>query len=350
MSKNNNLNEAKKAKDDEFYTRYEDIAAEVPHYADQLKGKKVLCNCNDEDSQFNKYFTDNFETLGLADLKCVRWYDDEEGIKALEECDVVITNPPFSKFRDYVALLMEYEKKFLIIGSENCYTYKEIFPFFMRGKMHSGINNVKKFNRPDGSVKEFGNVRWFTNMIVPDKEPIKLTKTYSPEKYPKYDNYDAINVDRVADIPKDYYGVMGVPITFLNKYNPNQFETLKCSAFSNPEYFGCEALYVDDKKKYARIMIKRNDEPQFEVIGCSYSYGEPEGYHKEGAPYGASIDGKELYKRLFIKRNDEPQFEILGLDDDRVEWRGKGPELNGKTLYRRVIIKRSDVEEQPLAA
>lgn len=285
---NSNLNSAKKAKNDEFYTQLSDVEKELKHYKDFFKEKKVLCNCNDDKwSAFFKYFSANFEYLGLKQLVCISYnknghgmkytYNDEgefnvtdlngngsfssdECVELLKECDVVVTNPPFSLFRDFVALLQEYDKKFLIVGSNNAVTYKEIFPLIKENKMWLGINNgtkkyeiptidnTKKYEEIDGkNYQSLVRTFWFTN-IPHDKRnpPLDLYKKYNVEEFPKYDNYDAINVNKVTDIPMDYYGVIGVPITFLDKYCPTQFEIV-------------EKLHplLNGKRLYKRILIKR---------------------------------------------------------------------------------------------
>lgn len=149
---------------------------------------------------------------------------------------------------------MGHNKLCLIIGNQNAIIYKGIFKLIMDNKLLIGHNKIKEFYRPDGSTQQFGNVCWFTNMKVNKCiEKLALTKTYNPTDYPKYDNYDAIEVGRVANIPKDYYGVMSVPITFIFKYNPNQFKILGCSGYSDPDCYGC----VNKKEKYVRILIRR---------------------------------------------------------------------------------------------
>ena len=263
-NKNANLHKAKDAKNDEFYTQLTDVAKELMHYKAHFKDKIVLCNCDDPTwSAFWKYFHLNFAELGLKKLISTH-YDREEatykmeytggddndievGVKTplegngdfrnkecldlLDECDIVVTNPPFSLFREYVAMLMEHEKKFLIIGNKNAITYKEFFPLLKDNKVWIGGTNVKEFLQPDGSIKKFGNIGWFTNLDVAKRhEKLILWKKYTPEEYPKYDNYDAINVDKVSEIPCNYDGVMGVPITFLDSYNPEQFEILGYTA------------------------------------------------------------------------------------------------------------------------
>ena len=277
-SANANLHKAKDAKNDEFYTQLTDVAKELMHYKQHFKDKIVLCNCDDPTwSAFWKYFHLNFAELGLKKLISTHYdknkptykmeytggddNDIEVGVKTplegngdfrnqecldlLDECDIVVTNPPFSLFREYVAVLMEHKKKFIILGNMNALTYKEIFPLFRDNQLWYGASihsGDRKFYVPDDyplkasgcGIDENGKrfirvkgVRWFTNLDYPARhEKLILWKNYTPEEYPKYDNYDAINVDKVSEIPVDYDGVMGVPITFLDKYNPEQFEIL----------------------------------------------------------------------------------------------------------------------------
>lgn len=302
--KNTNLHQAKKAKNDEFYTRLEDINAELSHYREHFRGKTVLCNCDDPRiSNFFIYFAYNFERLGLkrlittcyknqdADLFSTNsseqaiWLEylgdkngdriptpDEIGvhyfkgdgdfrsaecIELLKQADIVVTNPPFSLFREYVAQLIEYDKKFLIIGSKNAITYKEIFPLLKDNKMWIGVRNVTTFLKPGGEKQTFGNIGWYTNLEHSKRnEEIVMYKTYSPDEYPKYDNYDAIEVAKVSDIPCDYSGVMGVPITFLDKYNPNQFEIVGQMANANVDDYNFGYPFVMGVRKYARILIR----------------------------------------------------------------------------------------------
>jgi hypothetical protein len=294
---NSNLHTAKKAKNDEFYTRYDDIEAEVMKYRKYFKDKVVYLPCDDpaeKKSEFWSFFVNNFDAFGIKKLIATHydengktykiWIDRDnsgdgyiddadalqeeligngdfrspECVEILQECDIVCTNPPFSLFREFVSLIMTHQKKFLIIGNQNAFTYKEIFSLIKTNQIWTGYNMVKKFYQPDGSIKEFGNVCWFTNMQTSKRiEELVCTKSFSTTNYAEYDNYEAIEVSRVANIPKDYSGVMGVPITFIDKYNPEQFEILSCSAFSDPEFFGCGALYVNGRKTYARVLVKR---------------------------------------------------------------------------------------------
>lgn len=285
--KNGNLHNAKAAKNDEFYTRLEDIEKELRHYKNQFKNKVVFCNCDDHrESNFFKYFSLNFEHLGLKKLITMGYKADgkgvahiyegdkngnkivddeeittielqgngdfrsEESIKFLKEADIVVTNPPFSLFREYVAQLVEYDKKFLIIGNMNAITYKEIFPLIKEEKIWGGVNFNKSiiFESPYTNNNETNKktiikkgldpnkyiqvpaICWFTNIQTDNiltKESITLVLKYygNESKYPKYDNYSAINVDDTREIPCDYFGVIGVPISFLGKWNPNATHT-----------------------------------------------------------------------------------------------------------------------------
>ena len=290
MSLNENLRKAKRQKNDEFYTQLSDIENELRHYTEHFPGKVVYCNCDDPRvSNFFHYFSYNFERLGLKKLvtACYRnqerdmfsRHDSEqaiwleytgnakggrepdiedigvrefngngdfrsvESIELLKQADIVVTNPPFSLFREYVAQLLEYGKKFLIIGSKNAITYKEIFPLikenrvwlgygFSNGNAYFKVADVERyesksyFDEATGLVK-FRNVGWFTNLDHAKRhEELILYKRYLPAEYPAYDNYDAINVDKTAEIPMDWDRAMGVPITFLDKHNPEQFEVL----------------------------------------------------------------------------------------------------------------------------
>lgn len=338
MAKNGSLTAAKDAKQDEFYTQLDDISFELKHYRQHFRDKVILCNCDDPyESNFFKYFALNFNLLGLkkliatcydgspvlgnellldfgdtvdepkkiaykveisevkdyngdgavnlADVKYLMQNDknvisilkgngdfrSKECVELLKQADIVVTNPPFSLFREFIALMMEYKKQFLVIGSQNNITYKDVFRHLRDNEIWLGYKSGDmSFRVPDyfepratrywvdengQKWRSMGNICWFTNLDIQKRhEDIDLYKFYTPDEYPMYDSCEAINVAKVSEIPIDYKGAMGVPITFLDKYNPDQFE-------------------------------------------------------------------------------------ILGLDDDKVEWRGKGPELNGKVIYRRIIIR-----------
>lgn len=315
MAKNTALTAAKRAKKDEFYTQLSDIENELRHYRPHFQGKTVLCNCDDPRvSNFFHYFAYNFERLGLkrlitvcyknqdADLfslnQCEQaiWLEymgdrngncvpdpaeiglhplqgdgdfrSEECIALLKQADIVVTNPPFSLFRDYVAQLIQYGKKFVIIGHQNAITYKEIFPLIKNNQLWLGYgfkggagHFISKYedvavagDHKAGMIRVSGVV-WYTNLEIQKRhEELVLYKTYSPEAYPKYDNYDAIEVGKTAEIPMDYDGVMGVPITFLDKYNPEQFEIVgNETELGLPRGRG----YIDGKRLYGRIFIRR---------------------------------------------------------------------------------------------
>lgn len=193
-------------------------------------------------------------------------YDTPECIEFLKECDVVVTNPPFSLFRDYVKCLMDYGKKFIIIGNKNAITYKEIFPLIKNNELWLGFNYVKEFIDDENEIKKFGNINWFTNVEHSKRNiPIDLYKKYNPEEFPNYDNYNAIEVSKVCEIPMDYEGVMGVPITFLDKYCPNQFEIIGATESEGKGF--SQGLWIESAKVaqpkvnnnriYKRIFIKR---------------------------------------------------------------------------------------------
>ena len=285
-SNNNNLNKAKGTKNDEFYTQYEDIEKELTHYKNKFKDKVVYCNCdNPKYSNFWKYFYNNFQELHLKKLISTYFslegkhsyrtefnginltktklcdngdFRNKECVEILKEADIVITNPPFSLLRDYIAQLMKYEKHFLIIGNKNIMSYKEIFPLLKNNKFWIGYNSVNNFQQSDGTFKKFGNIGWFTNFDIDKRHESllkKLYKKYSPDEYIKYDNYNAININKVTDIPIDYDEKMGVPITFLEKYNPDEFEILGILQSSTDEEAGTPNLrYYNDFKEMRQDM------------------------------------------------------------------------------------------------
>ena len=263
-SQNKNLHKAKQGKNDEFYTQLCDIENELRHYKEHFRGKTVLCNCDLPHSNFVKYFQDNFQELGLKKLLHSGYnkenntgdFRSAECIELLKQADIVVTNPPFSLFREYVSQLVEFDKKFLIIGNQNAITYKEIFKLIKENKLWLGKTFPKQFKQPNGKFKIFGNITWFTNIDYPQRhEDLVLYKKYTPQEYPHYDNYNAINVDKTKDIPLDWAGAMGVPITFLDKYNPEQFEIVTFRKGDDEK-----DLTINGKPPYFRIII-RNKKP-----------------------------------------------------------------------------------------
>ena len=338
---NATLHAAARVPKDEFYTQLTDIEKELRHYREQFRDKVVYCNCDDPyESNFFKYFSANFNALGLKKLIATSYvkspivggqlplldieglkpegkepyriiinkaedlnsdgaidmadvrqlltsdgnvaktldgdgdFRSQECIELLKQADIIVTNPPFSLFREYVAQLIEYDKKFLILGDQNAITYKEIFACIQSDRLWLGYDNngTKWFQVPndydiqtearikiENGVKYFsmGRILWFTNLDTARRhDQLILYKKYTPEAYPKYDNYDAINVNKYADIPMDYDGVMGVPITFVDKYNPDQFEIIGIDRYveSNPNYG--KRFTIGGKETYARILIK----------------------------------------------------------------------------------------------
>lgn len=319
---NTNLHKAKDAKNDEFYTQLTDVAKELMHYKAHFKDKIVLCNCDDPTwSAFWKYFHLNFAELGLKKLISTH-YDREEatykmeytggndndidvGVKTplegngdfrnqecldlLDESDIVVTNPPFSLFREYVAVLVEHKKKFLILGNMNALTYKEIFPLIRDNQLWYGASihsGDRKFYVPDDyplkasgcGVDDNGRkfirvkgVRWYTNLDYKARhEKLVLWKNYTPEEYPKFDELpDVINIDKVQNIPVDFDGLMAVPITFLDKYNPEQFEIIDAlNRYTILDYFGVNedvqnrhshCCNINGKSTYYRIVVRKKE-------------------------------------------------------------------------------------------
>jgi hypothetical protein len=324
--KNKILTQARVNKKDEFYTQLSDIERELKHYKSHFKDKVVYCNCDDPRvSNFFHYFSYNFEKLGLKKLitTCYKNQDrdlfsqnesdhaimleytgdkngnnvpdpeeigivhlkgdgdfrSQESIELLKLADIVVTNPPFSLFSEYVVQLSKYDKKFIIIGHQNSITYKDIFPLIKENKLWLGYGfkrNMAHFinkhyedyasdpDHKEGMIRVSG-VQWITNLDIKKRhEELILYKTYNPEEYPEYENYKAIEVGKTKDIPLDFDGVMGVPITFMNKYNPSQFEIVWTTDRGGDgmldqikkEHIRFDAPVVNGKGMYKRILIK----------------------------------------------------------------------------------------------
>ena len=349
-SQNKNLTQAKKNKKDEFYTQLSDIERELKHYKKHFKGKIVYCNCDDPRvSNFFHYFSYNFEKLGLKKLITTCYknknmnlfsqneseeaiyleyegdkngnnvpdieeigikslngdgdFRSKESIELLKQADIVVTNPPFSLFREYVAQLIEYEKKFIIVGHQNATKYKEIFKLIKENKLWLGYgfkggashfinkhyeNYATAGDRKEGMIRVSG-VIWLTNLNITKRyDELVLYKKYSEKEYPKYDNYDAIEVSKTKEIPKDYDGVMGVPITFLDKYNPEQFEILGMTSgrdefearpikkYQNPKQLNPDGSVTNGSKANTSSTLLYTKRPE----GVCYTADNVEGFLK----------------------------------------------------------------------
>ena len=321
MSKNDNLHKAKDAKVDEFYTQRADIEAELSHYREHFKDKVVYCNCDDPTwSEFWQFFVRVFKDWGLKKLMATHYEPDEKNfaykleitedtngdgridgndeptitqiqcngdfrsqicIDMLKEADIVVTNPPFSLIREYIMQLMEYDKKFLIIGPLNAVKYKEIFPYIKDNKLWVGYSSPKVFRVPEGTegnsvfvkdgiwYQKFGNVLWLTNLDIKKRhESLDLRGNYyNPEQNPFFDECPVIFVDKVNNIPSDYDGYMAVPITFLSYYNPEQFEIVDMlNRYSVLDVFGVNEdvrkrhshlCNINGKAGFSRVVIKK---------------------------------------------------------------------------------------------
>ncbi len=346
-NRNKDLRDAKRYKKDEFYTQLSDIEKEVKFYADHFKNKTVLCNCDDPRvSNFFHYFSHNFEKLKLKKIISIcyknqnwdlftrnsnekaiylEYYGDKNNNKIpdkheidiktlngdgdfrskectelLKESDIVVTNPPFSLFREFVSQLYEYNKKFLIIGNVNAISYKEIFQHFQKNKLWMGAS-IKGGDREFGVPEDYplnaagcridkkGNkfirvkgVRWFTNLDYKERhENLILYKKYKSKEFPRYDNYNAINVNVTKDIPVDYNGIMGVPITFIDKYNPDQFEIVGITDRSNSSGLQTKKYTIKDSERFGDLNARS-------VLKVS----EGDGY-------------KAVYVRLLIKKKNQ---------------------------------------------
>lgn len=289
---NRGLYDAKRNKKDCFFTTYEDAEKELRYYEGKFKGRTVYCNCDSEESVFWKYFRKNFRLLGLKRLVCTHWSEDgksykaefdgkkeartplqgdgdfrsEECIELLKEADVVVTNPPFSIFNEFMKTMLRYNKQFIIMGPMTQMKSKTLFPLFMSGELRYGPSikgGDRKFYVPDDyPLEAYGcgidkegrrfirvkGVRWFTNLDHGVRNsPLVLTESYDPKRFPKFDNLDAVSVLKTAEIPKDYDGVMGVPISYMDKYCPSQFDILGV----------CGKPVLNGQAKFSRILIRK---------------------------------------------------------------------------------------------
>lgn len=307
MTANKKLNQAILKKDDEYYTQLKDIEKELVQYRHHFKDKVVFCNCDDyRHSNFVKYFAQHFKALGLKKLLAMTFCADgntvlvaitgqideldsivnhsspyleitpvhhngdfrnPESLAIVQLADVIVTNPPFSLFREFVDMLIAQNKQFLIIGNCNAISYKNCFSYIANNQLWLGFHCVRWFFRPTGELKEAARSFWFTNLSNTKRDSqLPLFKTYCADEFASYDNYLAIEVAKTKDIPKDYQGVMGVPVTFLEKYNPKQFEIVGMDFYVkdgllneliNPAWSGkLDRAYLNGKRLYSRVLIR----------------------------------------------------------------------------------------------
>lgn len=360
-SSNADLHAAKKSKQDDFYTQLSDVEKELKFHKKSVRNKTIICNCDDPRvSNFFHYFSYNFEQLKLKKLISVCYKNNQtdlfsqnnnekavfleytgdkngdnipnleeidvlplkgdgdfrskESINLLKKSDIVITNPPFSLFREFLDQTINHNKKFLILGNVNAISYKEVFKLIMENKVwlgasiHSGdrefgvprdLETRSKSLRIDENGNKFirvPGIRWFTNLDYKQRyEDLILYKKYTPEEYPKYDNYDAINVNITKEIPMDYDGIMGVPITFLSKYNPDQFEIL---GLSQKVGYGLESTKFYDDYEETRQDGTKTGSSGKKTNGNAVLAGRP----KKGNFYTKGNDVvHSLYGRIFIR-------------------------------------------------
>lgn len=404
-NKNANLQNAKKAKDDEFYTRYEDIENEVMQYKKHFNNKIVLCNCDDPfESNFCKFFLKNFNILHLKRLICTTYYSSKIATKELEifkdakknskkhgyvldvtkfseingsipdeiiydfleksncmkklngdgdfqsdECveyiklsDIIVTNPPFSLFREFVSIITKFNKKFLIIGNQNALTYKEIFPLIKNDKVWTGFQfGEMKFRVPKSSKprttrywvdetgqkwRSLGNAMWLTNLDNERRHrQINLTKKYSSKEYPKYDNYDAINVKTINDIPYDFYGIMGVPITIINRYNSEQFEIVGEANHGSDSEYDLFKPILNGKELYKKILIRRRIKDvkikDFKILDLfsgagGFSYGMEKNKHFKTV---VALDFNKYALDTFKKNMPDSEIICGDITDDKIK-------------------------------
>ena len=277
----NHLSNAKRVKNDEFYTRRVDVEAELVNYTSSFNGKVVYCNCDDEGSAFKSYFVENYHALGIKGLYCTGIagecfeyngntatvskingdFRSNDSTKLLEQADIVVSNPPFSLFREYMTQLLEYGKDFLVIGNKNAISYKEFFPALQKGRVRLGYSTPNIFVTPTGSANLQGMCRYFTTLSTPNKTFWIPTVHVNDREYQCYDLYPALNVDRTSDIPADFDGLMGVPITAIDRLDPSKFDIIDLIARyavidHTYDVRGRQLTEINGKPKYSRLIIK----------------------------------------------------------------------------------------------
>lgn len=393
---NSVLNKAKYSSNntDEWYTDYSTIEKELVHYEPQFRGKKVLCNCDDPyESAFAKYFLKNFNNLKLKKLVCISYaksamhsseddkglilsidhmpssknkvLDDAEVLKIITEqncikkligdgdfrsnecveylieADIVVTNPPFSKFIELFSLLTKYNKQYLLISNQNAITYKEIFPYIKKNKARVGHHfgdmsfKVPADTEPrrtrfwiDSSGQKWrslGNAMWLTNLdVTKDRIKLNLEYSYNKERYPKYDNYDAIHISRVSEIPFDYYGIMGVPLTYLKYHNDNEFEIVGEANHGSDNEYDLFKPQINGKEIFKRILIKRrkrDTKMEFRILDLfcgagGMSYGMHKNKHFETK---VALDINEKLAQTFAKNIQSAELIIGDIQDKKIK-------------------------------
>lgn len=278
----NHLSNAKRTKNDEFYTRRVDVDAELTHYTSSFKGKIVYCSCDDDGSTFKDYFVENFHVLGLQGLYCsgiageLFEYDGDKAMVCkidgdfrscdstaiMEEADIIATNMPFSLSRKYFSQMLEHGKDFIVIANKNAISYKEVFPAIKDGVVRLGYTTPDYFQTPSGTLANLSGLsRWFTTLPTPHKIYSTITASIFDHEYQCFDLYPALNVDRTSEIPADYDGLIGVPITALDKLDPEQYELVDLIAryavidhsYDTP---GRQLTEINGQPKFSRIIVK----------------------------------------------------------------------------------------------
>ena len=277
------LSNAKRAKNDEYYTRPSDVELELAHYTASFEGKVVYCNCDDQTSAFKDYYVDNFKELGLQGLFCsgiageLFEYDGDkttvskidgdfrsnDSTAIMQQSDIVVTNPPYSLFRPFFTQLLEHEKDFLILGNKNAVSCQSVFPAIKEGVVRLGYTAPDYFQTPKGELANLtGLSRWFTTLPTPGKNYPNFTASISDREYQQFDLYPALNVDRTCEIPTDYDGLLGVPISALDKLDQEKFELVDLiaryavidSSYDTP---GHQLTEINGEPRYSRLIVRK---------------------------------------------------------------------------------------------
>ena len=366
---NENLHKAKEAKNDEFYTQLNDVSEELRHYKEHFKDKIIFCNCDDPTwSAFWRYFHLNFEHLGLKKLISTHYdrekptykmeytggndNDIEAGVKTplegngdfrnqecidlLKEADIVVTNPPFSIAReDFIPQLFEYKKKFLIIGDLNWVTYKIIFPLLKNNEMWMGYSAVKEFLQPDGTIKKFGNKLWYTNLDIKKRhEKLILWKNYTSAEFPQYDNYDAINVDKVSNIPCDYCESWEVTEDEFKNFSADEWEITRTGERNGKKSF----FIIPAANTELRKLLHKHEAGYKEEIEKEISKKIQKNINNDRLPSGrqAAERQKDIVtdssEHQLLSSTDTIQNNLKSLDTSMTSTETEAPELSTDNL------------------